>query len=698
MKRRDFLHNLAHAAAYPTLFSSLGFDKLDFTSDSLLSNTLQDGNVLVLIRLDGGNDGLNTIIPLNEMSSLNNVRPHVVLPENKIIDLGQNDLGLHPKLSNFKPLFEEDRFKIIQNVGYPNPDFSHFRSMDIWQSGSASDEYVTSGWMGRYVENQHPGYPYNFPNTNYPHPLAIELGYQSSLLFTGDSSFTSFIANSPSQFQEIINDFDNVYPNDIKGIKLKYIQLIAKQSNLYSGIVKEAYEKTESEYDYPNTNLGKQLEIVGRLINGGLKSRIYMVQLGGFDTHDNQVDANDHTNGEHANLMQELNDAVTAFIQNLDASGKSDDVLTMTFSEFGRTIISNGSKGTDHGSAGPMMLFGNKIDPSILGQNPYIPPNATREDNLASEFDFKQIYSSVINQWLGGTNTTSKEVLYRDFDQLPIILEAYIDTDNDGVANINDVCENTLPGAMVDLTGCEVFSMPTTNYTVMTKSATCIGAQDGSIEVTVTDTNYNYNIAIPQLNTTGTINGTETNKLELSALDVGIYTLNITVEGKINYMQTFEVQITEPEPLTARSKVNVTERSIGIQLSGASEYVVEINGQKETITTQYYMGNLRTGQNKIKITTPLDCQGTHQEEIFISENVRLFPNPFENELNVVVPGTDTEVRVEIYNTSGQQMYSKQHSIPYSRSFPLELTALKTDFYVVKVNGTTVQTSQKIIKK
>ena len=597
MKRRDFLHNLAHAAAVPTLFSSLAFDRLDFSSDSLLSNTIQDGNILILVRLDGGNDGLNTIIPLNELSNLNNARPHVMLPDNSIIDLGQNDLGLHPELSNFKSFFEEDRFKIIQNVGYPNPDFSHFRSMDIWQTASASDEYLNSGWMGRYLENRNPGYPHNYPNENYPHPLSVELGSQASVLFTGESSLTSFITRNPSQFHEIINEFDNVYPNDLKGIKLKYIQLIGRQSNQYSGVIKEVYERSENQFDYPKTNFGQQMEIVGRLINGGLKTRIYLVQLGGFDTHNNQVDQSDNTQGRHANLMKQLNDAVTALIQNLDITGKSDKVLTMTFSEFGRTLISNGSLGTDHGSAGPMMLFGNKIDPSILGNNPYIPPNATRKDKIPTEFDFRQIYTSVINQWLGGTSTTNKEVLYRDFEQLPIILDAYIDPDNDGVTNMGDNCENSIPSL-----------------------------------------------------------------------------------------------------LTARSKVNFLDRSIEIELSGSHVYIIEINGQKETIYSQYYSGQLRVGKNDIKISTVLDCQGIHEETFFVSENVRLFPNPFQNELNVVIPGTDKTTLVEVYNSLGQVMYNKQHNIPISRTFSIDLSTLKRDIYIVKIKGTSVNKTKKVIKE
>jgi uncharacterized protein (DUF1501 family) len=345
MERRHFLHNLAHVAAAPTIFSSLAFNTLDFSSNSFLSNTVEDGKIIVIIRMDGGNDGLNTVIPLDQMSNLSKARPHVILPENKIIPLGSNELGLHPSLSDFKTLFDEDRLKIIQNVGYPNPDFSHFRSMDIWQSASDSNQYLTSGWVARYIENQHPSYPEAYPSDAYPHPLAVEMGWQSSLLFTGQKSFTSFLARNPTNFQEIINEFDNEYPSDNKGNKLKYLQLIAKQSNIYSKIIKEKYENGKNEVPYGNSNLERQLEIVSQLISGGLKSRIYFVEFGGFDTHDTQVDSADRTKGHHAMLLKELNDAVTTFTKNLDASGYSDDVLTMTFSEFGRTIVSNGSKG-----------------------------------------------------------------------------------------------------------------------------------------------------------------------------------------------------------------------------------------------------------------------------------------------------------------------------------------------------------------
>jgi hypothetical protein len=145
-----------------------------------------------------------------------------------------------------KVLFDEKRMKIIQNVGYPSPDFSHFRSSDILQSASDSNEFIVSGWLGRLVEHEHPNFPQAYPNSNYPDPLAIELGYSNSLLLTGRSSFPGFIPGSPDNIMEIINEFDNAYPNTYSGDKLKFIQTIAKQSNLYSAVVKAAYKKKET--------------------------------------------------------------------------------------------------------------------------------------------------------------------------------------------------------------------------------------------------------------------------------------------------------------------------------------------------------------------------------------------------------------------------------------------------------------------
>ena len=388
MRRRDFLHGISHAVAGSFVMPSFA-QGLDFSTNSFLNHTLGQGKILILIKLNGGNDGLNTVIPMNQLSNLSNVRPHVFLPENKIIPLGQNDLGLHPELSGFKSLFDEDRLKIIQNVGYVEPDFSHFRSMDIWESASDYNKFVTSGWMGRYLEDKHPEFPESYPNTNYPHPLSVELN-TPSLLLTGKNAFTSFVARDPEEFYEIINEFDNNYDtSSYAGTKLDYMQLIGKQANIYGELLADIFANGNINHSYSNSDLGRQFEIATKLISGGLHSRIYLTELGGFDTHDTQVDSSDATKGAHASLLKQLNDAVSTFMKNMDAINRSDDVLIMTYSEFGRTIVSNGSNGTDHGTAAPLFVFGNKVDPDILGNNPEIPSNAAWQDNLATEFDFR---------------------------------------------------------------------------------------------------------------------------------------------------------------------------------------------------------------------------------------------------------------------------------------------------------------------
>ena len=697
MERRHFLHNLAHAAAVPTIFSSLAFNSLDFSSNSNLSNTIENGKIIVIIKMDGGNDGLNTVIPLDQMSNLSKARPRVILPENKIVSLNTNDLGLHPSLSDFKSLFNEDRLKIIQNVGYPNPDFSHFRSMDIWQSASDSDEYLNSGWMARYIENKHPAYPEAYPSDAYPHPLAVELGWQSSLLFTGQKSLTSFQARNPTNFLEIINEFDNEYPSDNKGNKLKFVQQIAKQSNVYSKIIKDKYENGKNTVSYGNSNLERQLEIVSQLISGGLKSRIYFVEFGGFDTHDTQVDLSDRTKGQHAVLLKRLNDAVITFIKNLDASGHSENVLTMTFSEFGRTIVSNETNGTDHGTAAPLFIFGNKVDSSISGANPQIPESVNWEDNLNSEFDFRQVYASIINQWMSGGKKSAKDILFKNFDEIQIIRKDIIDDDNDGVADINDNCPDTPEGSVVDLNGCVLFTLAANNYSIKSVSASCVGSNNGKIEVSAEDTSYTYQLNISGIDTTYSLSADNNHSLIIEDLEVGVYTINFTIDSQEGYIQSFETTITEPAPLQGKAQVDYFSKTAKLKLSGSEVYYIEVNGQMMASNTNDFSAPLKPGKNIIKVTTPLDCQGIYEEVLFMSEKLRYFPNPVQNELNITVPGTDSEINIEIFTDGGANLYRGTHSINGSRTIQLPMSRYKSGLYIVTGSGKTVNESFKIIK-
>ena len=693
MNRRTFIHDLSHLAALGGVLPTLGFGMFD-SSYELLSETVSPGNVLILIRLDGGNDGLNTVIPLDQYSVLNSVRPDVIMPENKLINLGKSDLALHPSLSDFKAFSDEKRMKVIQNVGYEQPDFSHFRSMDIWQSASNYDEFISSGWLGRYLEDKHPSFPNNYPNETYPHPLAIELGHQTSLMLTGQYTFPSFTANNPSHFSEIINEFDNNYPNTRSGDKLKYIQMIAKQSNLYSQVVKEAYEAVGNTVEFPDSHLGWQFEIISRLIKGGLNTRVYVAQIGGFDTHDSQVDLSDATKGEHATILKELNDAVAALIRSLDASGDSDRVLTMTFSEFGRTIVSNGSYGTDHGTAAPMFIFGNQLDPSVLGKNPNIPANAQWQDNLEVEFDFRQIYSSVISQWLGGNSQTELNVLFNEFQKVPITGE-YVDLDEDGVRDPIDECLNTPAGAMVDVRGCTVFSLPHDTFEVKVISATCPGSVNGVIEISCSNSSYSYSYS---LNDSASVPLSQENNFydRIENLSKGTYQIAIAVNGQ-NYERIYSVTVGEPNPLAANSKLQVDTKSLELNLAGAAEYHVQLNSTRFSTRENYLTLNLRPGMNRLTVSTDLGCQGIYEEEFFVSEKVQVYPNPTSGPLNIYVAGIDPEVNVQVKSIGGIEVYRKTLSVDSRRKLGINLSDLTAGLYIISLQGPTVNTSHKIIK-
>ena len=693
MNRREFIHDLSHLAALGGVMPTLGFGMFD-SSYELLSETVTPGNILILIRLDGGNDGLNTVIPLDQYSVLNSVRPDVIMPENKLVNLGKNDLALHPSLSDFKAFSDEKRMKIIQNVGYEQPDFSHFRSMDIWQSASDYNEFITSGWVGRYLEDRHPSFPDNYPNETYPHPLAIELGHQTSLMLTGQYTFPSFTANNPTHFSEIINEFDHNYPNTRSGDKLKYIQMIAKQSNLYSQVVKEAYESVGNTVAFPNTHLGWQFEIISRLIKGRLNTRVYVAQIGGFDTHDRQVDLSDATKGEHAYILKELNDSVTALIKSLDASGDSDRVLTMTFSEFGRTIVSNGSYGTDHGTAAPMFIFGNQLDPSVLGKNPDIPANAQWQDNLEVEFDFRQIYSSIISQWLGGESQTELNVLFKEFQKVPITGE-YVDLDEDGVRDPIDECLGTPAGAMVDVRGCEVFSLPHDTFEVKVISATCPGSNNGVIEISCSNSSYSYSYS---LNGAASVAlSTENNFYDrIENLSKGTYQVAIAVNGQ-NYERIYSVTVGEPDPLVASTRLQLDTRSLDLNLAGGSTYIIQLNNRRFDTAQKSLTLNLSPGINRLIVSTDLDCQGTYEEEFFVSEKVQVYPNPTKGPLSIYVGGSDSEVDIQVRTLSGSEVYLNKHLVDYRRMVALNLSDLPDGLYLITVTGSTVNSTHKIVK-
>ncbi len=422
MKRRDFVKHTGHGLLLPGILGSMGINPFGKSMlQAVLSNTVDTDHVLVLIYLNGGNDGLNTVIPMDKLSELNAVRPQVVLPQSSILSLKGTELGLHPSLDVMSNLFSEKRLKIIQNVGYPEPNYSHFRSTDIWMSASDSDKVVDTGWMGRYLNYEYPNYPEDYPNETMPDPLALEMGNLSSLMYQGPTGNMGLAINDPDNYYQLIDNKEDNAPDTKAGRKLTYVRHIIRQAQTYGKRLKELSETGSNKVDYPEGNgLADQLKVIARLIAGGSKTRVYMAIQGGYDTHDKQVLSGNHAQGEHADLLRDLDSAIGAFLSDLEANRVDDRVMGMTFSEFGRRIVSNASMGTDHGAAAPMFVFGNAVEGGVLGSNPDIRFGMTNEDNLPMEIDFRQVYASVLQQWLCVEPDDSSSILLRDFDTLPI--------------------------------------------------------------------------------------------------------------------------------------------------------------------------------------------------------------------------------------------------------------------------------------
>lgn len=425
MNRRNFLRHTVPAAILPSFVNGHTFTALSPSPllNVLTNFTTETDHVLVIIQMNGGNDGLNMVIPRDNYAKYLNARSNIAIPENKILPLeGTLKTGLHPVMTGIQQLYNDGKAAIVQSAGYPIPNLSHFRSTDIWMSGSDSEEVVDTGWVGRYLNYEFPNYPTGYPNSNMPDPLAIQIGAVSSLTFHGPSMGMAMSITNPTSFYSIVDDIQDPAPATRAGKELTYVREIARQTELFAGSVKKAASKTAQQLPYPDNNhLADQLKIVARLIKGGLKTRVYMVSYNGFDTHSMQTDQADPTIGKHAELLKELSDGVKAFQDDLAFLGIEDRVITFTFSEFGRRIKSNFSIGTDHGVAAPMLIFGSKVQQGILGKNPDIPAGISVYDNIPHQYDYRSVYASILEQWFCADNVALQSVLLKNFQPLPLI-------------------------------------------------------------------------------------------------------------------------------------------------------------------------------------------------------------------------------------------------------------------------------------
>lgn len=402
MKRRDFVKNMAIASAgTPILLNNIKMQSIGKKLFDVPKSA--EDRVLVIIRLNGGNDGLNTVIPRDQYSNLSIQRNNILIPEASVLPL-TTEVGLHPVMTGMQSMYNAGKLSVIQNVGYPEQNRSHFRSMDIWTSGLIDND-PTTGWLGRYFQDYNPNYPTGYPNTTYPDPFAISMGYEVSTTCQGIMANFSHAVSNPFDNYNLLTS-GSVNDGTYYGDQIEYLANLIDQANGYGAEINTAANAGNTLATYPSTTLGQQLQYVAQMISGGLKTKVYILNVGGFDTHDAQVLSTDTTAGTHANLLQTISDAVAAFQTDLQLLGIENRVAGMTFSEFGRQIASNGSRGTDHGDAAPLFLFGTCIESGIMGANPTIGNSVIDQDGVPMEFDFRDIYASILKDWFAVDTTT----------------------------------------------------------------------------------------------------------------------------------------------------------------------------------------------------------------------------------------------------------------------------------------------------
>lgn len=390
--RRSFLKALGIVGGGSMMLANT---KITASQPSLLSQAISDSisdRILVIVRLKGGNDGLNTIVPIYDYDNYANLRPNIRHLESSLYRLDE-DFGIPASMANLQSLWGEGAMKVVHGVGYEGQDLSHFKSSDIWASTDLNDE-LDSGYMGRYFEEIYPDFLANPPEV----PAAIQIGSIGNLIFNGNGvlNYAMTVAN-PAQLQRIAENGSlhglNDIPDCTYGERLEFLRSMANNTFTYGEIIGEKYSLGSNSVAYLDDSLGRQLAIIARMIKGGLGTRVYMVSLGGFDTHGNQID-------RHNELMLSVSHGMKTFFEDLEASGMEKQVLATTISEFGRRAAENGSEGTDHGQASPIMLFGPALDDNgFIGEHPSL-TDLDNRGNLQYKFDFREVYGNLMKEWL----------------------------------------------------------------------------------------------------------------------------------------------------------------------------------------------------------------------------------------------------------------------------------------------------------
>ena len=380
-----------------------------------------DGKILVIVQLSGGNDGLNTVVPWAD-DAYHKARPGIRHEQGKVLKL-DDYLGLHPNLAPLKAMYDNAQMSIIQGVGYPNPNRSHFRSMDIWHSAAPEKEVVTSGWLGRYFDNACAGCdPHAGLSLGDTLPLAMKGERVMPLSFERPDNYRY---NGPDKdayaaLNKHANTDPSSQPSVVKPSKkpvaaldaqkqMEFLTRTAMDAQVSSDTILRVTRDFQPAAQYPGNEFGGGLRTVAAMIAGGMPTRVYYVSLGGFDTHAGE-------RGRHDQLMNQFATGVSAFWSDMKATGNAERVLMMTFSEFGRRVQQNASGGTDHGAAAPMFLFGPAVKTGLAGKHPSL--TDLDQGDLKYTMDFRSVYATVLQNWL---ETPSKPILGAQFPTLPII-------------------------------------------------------------------------------------------------------------------------------------------------------------------------------------------------------------------------------------------------------------------------------------
>lgn len=401
--RRKFL-----AAAGSAAVVSLGGSVPAFLARAAeQSNSPGGDSILVVVQLSGGNDGLNTVIPYSDENYLKN-RPKLAIPTADLLKISDS-LGLHPAMRGCADLLEQGKFQIVQGVGYPDPNRSHFESMDIWHTCRRKTQARSDGWLGRYLDAAHREAGGDVPALHLGHeklPLAL---VAQDVRAPSISNLEKFrLETQGDDLGRAVKELAAASATESGDELLGFLRTSSASAVAASERVEAARKDYKTSVAWPTTDLAQKLRTVAQLIDAGLKTRIYYVSLDGFDTHSQQPDA-------HAGLLRQFAEATSALVRDLAEHGHADRVLVASFSEFGRRVAENASDGTDHGAAGPMFLAGGKVKAGVIGAHPSLTDLV--DGDLKHHTDFRQVYATALEQWLGAP---SEKLLGGKYETLPL--------------------------------------------------------------------------------------------------------------------------------------------------------------------------------------------------------------------------------------------------------------------------------------